>query len=119
MFRVELMKSPEVFTAAQALGRYGFLMADMAFLLSTLGLALSGSYGYFLIGLISQPGVQIRFPHFVPIRRVAIYNRPTDCARSQLKKSKNAVTAFLLSTAVVMAYTTNTLIAKFPVHIYH
>src|SRR6218665_2132953 len=39
------IKTPEVFTAAQALGRYAFLTADTAFLLSTL--AFSCSYGYF------------------------------------------------------------------------
>src|SRR6218665_1512264 len=39
------IKTPEVFAAAQALGRYGFLTADTAFLLCTLD--FSGSYGYF------------------------------------------------------------------------
>src|SRR6218665_2738185 len=49
----------------------------------------------FLIGLISQPGVQIRLPYSAPMCRVGIQYR----LWSKLKKSKYAVTAFLLSTA--------------------
>src|SRR6218665_1784807 len=45
MFRVKLRLRKYIFTAAQALGRYGFLTSETAFLLSTL--AFSGSYGYF------------------------------------------------------------------------
>ena len=51
MFRVKLRDTPEVFTAAKALGRYGFLTADMAFLRGTL--VFSGSYGYFNMANIS------------------------------------------------------------------
>src|SRR6218665_3408656 len=76
------IKTPEVFAAAQALGRYGFLTADTAFLLGTL--AFIGSYCYF-----NRANISVRSsdtPSSLCINVQGWYTIPTVVLTQKVKK---------------------------------